>query len=45
MMALIHKAIPIDQAYKIDEAAKAVEAEWVKLEKIKSWDVDLFSPG
>ena len=41
MMAMIHKAIPIDQAYKIDEASKAVEAEWLKLEKIKSWDVDL----
>ena len=41
LMALIHKAIPIDQAYKIDDAAKAVEAEWLKLEKIKSWDVDL----
>ncbi|WP_288992749.1 DNA (cytosine-5-)-methyltransferase, partial [uncultured Marinobacter sp.] len=41
LMAMIHKAIPIDQAYKIKEASDAVEAEWVKLEKIKSWDVDL----
>ena len=41
LLAMIHKAIHMDQALKIQDAAEAVEAEWVKLEKKRSWAVDL----
>ena len=41
LLAMIHKAIPMDQALKIQAASDAVEAEWVKLEEKRSWAVDL----
>ena len=36
---LVHKSIPMPQAMKIPAAKAAVDKEWEKLEKIRSWDL------
>ena len=36
---LVHKFIPMPQAFKIPDAEAAVEKEWEKLEKIPAWDL------
>ena len=36
---LVHKFIPMPQAFKIPDAKAAVEKEWEKLEKIPAWQL------
>ena len=37
--SVVHKFIPMPQALKIPDAKAAVEKEWVKLEKIRAWQL------
>ena len=37
--SLVHRFIPIPQAFKIPDAKAAVEKEWEKLEKIPAWQL------